>query len=206
VALLVLASTSAYRADLLARLALPFTQQAPDYIEAPLATSASGAPGNTLPETPQATARRHARGKCEAVDAPPPGAWTIGSDQVLSADDGTVLHKPGNFTNALAQLDRCCGHWMTATTAIALRRDDGVLHTAYETFSVRLRTLSAAQTRDYLDTDRPWDCAGSIRAEGHGIRLLAESVGRDVCTFYGLPLMLLTDMLSAMGHPSLRSP
>ncbi|MFB0970323.1 MAG: Maf family protein, partial [Pseudomonadales bacterium] len=48
-----------------------------------------------------------------------------------------------------------------------------------------------------------FDCAGSIKAEGLGIRLIEDSQGRDINTLYGLPLMLLTDLLKNLAiHPS----
>lgn len=70
---LILASTSRYRAELLRRLRLPFSQQAPGSDETPLAG-----------EAPAALAQRLALAKARAVAARHPQAWVIGSDQVCA--------------------------------------------------------------------------------------------------------------------------
>ena len=68
---IVLASTSAYRRELLQRFGLPFETARPDIDESPL-------PG----ESPAATAERLAEQKARAVAAAHPDALIIGSDQV----------------------------------------------------------------------------------------------------------------------------
>jgi septum formation protein len=89
---LILASSSPYRRELLARLQLPFEAIAPDLDESPL-------PG----EAPEQTALRLAQAKAMAVAAQAPGSVVIGSDQVATLD-GLQIGKPGNHANALAQL------------------------------------------------------------------------------------------------------
>ncbi|MGA1167451.1 MAG: Maf family protein, partial [Burkholderiaceae bacterium] len=68
-AALILGSTSRYRAELLGRLGLPFTQVAPNVDETP-------EPG----EAPKALAQRLALAKAQAVQAQHPQAWVLGSD------------------------------------------------------------------------------------------------------------------------------
>src|SRR3990172_775979 len=102
---IVLASTSKYRRELLARLGLPFEVAAPDVDEIPLPN-----------ETPQDTARRLAEAKARAVATRFPRAIVIGSDQVAVLE-GTMLRKPGNHANALRQLK-------------AMRAKEVVFHTA----------------------------------------------------------------------------
>ena len=72
---LVLASTSRYRRELLARLRLPFEVRAPEVDETPQ-------PG----ETPAALSERLALAKARAVAAAHPQAIVIGSDQVAELD------------------------------------------------------------------------------------------------------------------------
>ena len=72
---LVLASTSRYRRELLARLRLPFDTVRPEVDESPL----SG-------EAPAALAARLAEAKCAAIAQPGSAAWVIGSDQVAGLD------------------------------------------------------------------------------------------------------------------------
>ncbi|MDN5782383.1 MAG: Maf family protein, partial [Luteimonas sp.] len=68
---LVLASTSPYRRELLARLRLPFDTERPDVDETPH-------PG----ESPAALVARLALAKAAAIAVRRPGDWVIGSDQV----------------------------------------------------------------------------------------------------------------------------
>ncbi len=78
---IILASTSRYRRELLARLQLPFTTRSPDTVE-------DAAPG----EAPAAMAARLALAKARSIVAP--STLVIGSDQVASLD-GRLLRKPG---------------------------------------------------------------------------------------------------------------
>ena len=64
-----------------------------------------------------------------------------------------------------------------------------------ETFRIRFRPLTETIIESYLRRDQPYDCAGSLKAEGLGITLIGETDGRDINTLYGLPLMLLSDYL-----------
>lgn len=185
---IVLASTSKYRRELLARLGLPFEVAAPGVDEVALPN-----------ETPQGTARRLAEAKARAVAAGFPRAIVIGSDQVAVLE-GTTLGKPGNYANALRQLS-------------AMRAKEVVFHTAlcvYNTASaraetrvvpyyVRFRNYSDAQIEHYLQREQPYDCAGSARCEGLGIALIAEMRGEDPNALIGLPLIALTEMLAAQG-------
>jgi septum formation protein len=81
---LILASTSRYRRELMTRLRLPFSVEAPGVDETPLAA-----------ETPAALAQRLALEKALAVAARHPHAIVIGSDQVADLD-GLALGKPGS--------------------------------------------------------------------------------------------------------------
>src|SRR3546814_20816256 len=83
---LILASSSKYRREMLARLQLPFDTESPDIDESPL-------PG----EHPRQLARRLSAAKADTVASRYPGAVVIGSDQVACLSDGTPIGKPGNI-------------------------------------------------------------------------------------------------------------
>lgn len=187
---LILASTSPYRAELLQKLRLPFTQMAPEFAE----IAGEG-------ETPQVLCRRLAQGKALSVARQEPGApyLILGSDQVASLPDGKILGKPGDFDTAFAQLKACSGRWVTFETAICLLADHGPGRVASEAFSVHFRTLTDTGITRYLNLERPFDCAASIKVESLGITLIDDARGRDINTLLGLPLILLVDMLSALG-------
>lgn len=182
----ILASTSPYRQALLARLGIPFDQVDPGVDE-------SDIPG----ESPQDRATRLATAKATAV-AGSGHSIIIASDQVAHMGSHT-LPKPGDFEHAFAQLRSASGQRVIFTTAICLLHGRNPPVTRYEDFSVQFRQLGDEEISHYLEKDQPWNCAGSIKAESLGVALLDDTRGRDINTLYGLPLMLLNDMLLAMG-------
>jgi septum formation protein len=64
---------------------------------------------------------------------------------------------------------------------------------------VTFRTLSAAQIENYLRAEKPYDCAGSAKAEGLGIALIARIETDDPTSLIGLPLIALTELLNGAG-------
>jgi len=185
---IVLASTSKYRRELLARLGLPFEVAAPGVDEIPLPN-----------EAPQDTARRLAEAKTRAVATRFPQAIVIGADQVAVLE-GTTLGKPGNYANALRQLKAMRAKEVVFHTALCLyNAASAQAETRVVPYRVRFRDYSDAQIERYLQREQPYDCAGSARCEGLGIALIAEMRGDDPNALVGLPLIALTEMLAAQG-------
>lgn len=185
---LVLASTSRYRRELLARLNIPFDIAAPDVDETPLKG-----------EAPQALAQRLASAKTRAVQPAWPDALIIGSDQVAVVGD-IIIGKPGNFDNAVAQLKVMRGkaiHFFTALCVLNART--GRQQSALVPVTVHMRDISDAQIERYLRAEEPYDCAGSARIEGLGITLVAKLEGEDPNALIGLPLIALCEMLRNEG-------
>jgi septum formation protein len=185
---LILASTSAYRRELLARLRLPFEVMAPEVDETPHAG-----------ETPEATALRLARAKAEAVAARAPESLVIGSDQVATLD-GEQIGKPGSHAAALAQLQKMRGRRVVFHTALCLW--DGRSRQAQvenvQTF-VTFRDLPDSELDAYLRIEQPYDCAGSAKNEALGIAILERIDSTDPTALTGLPLIALTGMLRQAG-------
>lgn len=189
---LILGSSSPYRRELLSRLRIPFEVAVPDIDEAPL-------PG----EAPEATALRLSRRKAEAIAARHPGALVIGSDQVCTLD-GAQIGKPGSHDKALAQLQMMRGKLITFHSALCLLDSrTGQAQTADVQTRATFRDLSDAELDAYLRLETPYDCAGSAKAEGLGIALLARVESDDPTALIGLPLIALTGMLRAAGYPIL---
>ena len=185
---LILASSSAYRRELLGRLRLPFEAIAPHIDETPL-------PG----EAPEATALRLARAKAGAIALQHPGALVIGSDQVATLD-GAQIGKPGDHARALAQLQTMRGREVVFHTALCLwdGRDGSAQLENVQVF-VRFRDLPDAELDAYLRIEQPYDCAGSAKNEGLGIALLERIDSSDPTALTGLPLIALTGMLRRAG-------
>ena len=185
---LVLASTSAYRRDLLNKLQLPFVVAAPHIDETPL-------PG----ETPDSAALRLSICKAKAVAADFPSALIIGSDQIASLN-GNYIGKPGNHANAVAQLRLMRGQSIIFYTALSLYNSAADrLQSCVVPTTVRIRNLSDSQIEQYLHKDQPYDCAGSARSEGLGIAIMDSMTGTDPNALIGLPLIALTGMLANEG-------
>jgi MAF protein len=185
---LVLASTSPFRRQLLERLGLEFTAEAPQIDE----TRRSGEP-------PEAMVVRLAAAKARAVAPKHPQALVIGSDQV-AAIDGRLLGKPGDRARAIEQLGHCSGRTVTFHTGLCLLdAGRGRAQTRCEPFRVHFRALSRAQIEGYVDRERPFECAGSFKSEGLGIALFERLEGDDPNTLIGLPLIRLVTMLAAEG-------
>ena len=66
---------------------------------------------------------------------------------------------------------------------------------------VHFRTLDDARIENYLRREQPYDCAGSAKAEGLGIALIARIDTPDPTSLIGLPLIALTEMLEHAGLP-----
>ena len=185
---LVLASTSPYRRELLARLGVPFETVAPDVDETPL-------PG----EAPDATAERLSLAKARAVVGKFPDALIIGSDQVALLE-GRQLGKPGNFENAFAQLQSMRGKALEFHTALTLLdARTGATQTATVPVRLVMRDYSDAQITAYLHKDQPYNCCGSAKSESLGIALIARFETEDPTALVGLPLIRLTEMLAHFG-------
>lgn len=184
----VLGSTSRYRRELLSRLHLPFEVAAPEVDETPQAG-----------ESPRDLALRLALAKARAVAARHPGAVVIGSDQVADLS-GEPLGKPGTHERAVRQLQRMRGQTVVFQTALAVV----CIETGFEQVDlapvrVKFRDLSDAEIENYLQIEKPYDCAGSAKSEGLGIALLESIDNDDPTALVGLPLIRTARMLRAAG-------
>lgn len=185
---LILGSTSRYRRELLERLRLPFTVQAPNVDETPK-------PG----ETPAELALRLALAKARAVAAAHPDAVVIGSDQVADVD-GHPIGKPGNHAGAVAQLRQMSGRSVVFQTAVAVvRHDTGFECAQLAPVRVRFRDLTTAEIEHYLQLEQPYDCAGSAKCETLGIALLSGIDSDDPTALIGLPLIRTSELLRQAG-------
>ena len=185
---LVLGSTSPYRRELLGRLRLNFTVEAPHVDETPR----DG-------ESPAELALRLAVAKAQAVSARHPDAVVIGSDQVADLH-GQPLGKPGTHERALAQLRQMSGQTVLFQTAVAVAcAATGFLRSELAVVKVTFRPLTDAEIERYLRAETPYDCAGSAKSEGLGIALLERIDNDDPTALVGLPLIRTAQLLREAG-------
>ena len=186
---IILASTSPYRQQLLRQLQLSFLTAAPNFIE------------EIDPNVAPALLVRHlALGKAQSLIDVHPNALIIGSDQLFVDQRGRPVGKGGTMEKAFQQLRQMAGKTHCFYTGLALLDSrTGTVQTDYTTFSVTFRDLSDEQIYNYLQREKPFDCAGSFKIEGLGIALIEKMAGEDYNSLIGLPLIKLVSMLEIAG-------
>lgn len=185
---IILASTSPYRRELLARLGLPFAVANPQTDETPLPD-----------ESPESLALRLSEAKARAVASEFPDALIIGSDQVATVD-GKIYGKPGNHERAVEQLRTLSGKTVNFFTGLCLyNARTGLAEVRGVPTLVGFRHLSDSEIENYLRREPAYNCAGSAKSEGLGIALLSSMQGDDPNALVGLPLIALCDLLRNQG-------
>jgi septum formation protein len=202
--MLVLASASPRRQELLRNAGLSFTAQPADIDETPR-------PG----ESPRNCAERLAQEKALAVSRVRPGDLVLGADTIVVVDDA-ILNKPVDALDAARMLRLLSGRVHQVITGVCLvgfRRDVGKtahklsteyrelstenLRTASETTLVTMSDISDAEIRDYVATGEPMDKAGAYGIQGMASRWIPRIEG-DYSNVVGLPVALVYRMLSAI--------
>ena len=192
---ILLASSSIYRQQLLAKLQLPFECASPDIDETLLAG-----------EKASDYVQRLAIEKAKALKDEFPNHIIIGSDQCAVLETNKeingqqqILGKPHTIENAVKQLTDCSGKKVTFLTGLCCFNSlTQQTLSIVEPFTVHFRQLSEKQIRNYIECEMPLDCAGSFKSEGLGIGLFSALEGRDPNSLIGLPLIALVDLLAQM--------
>jgi septum formation protein len=188
---LVLASGSRSRAELLARLELPFECERPEFDER--------AHDHRFAELgPHELALLLARGKANAVAERRPTDWILAADQlaVLDESEGPILlHKPGTEERAVAQLMRLRGRTHRLINALCLVGPGFAAH-EFDEAHLTMRELDEAEARAYVERHRPLESAGAYHIEDAGIRLF-ERIEGDYTGIIGLPLLAVCRLLRA---------
>lgn len=185
---LVLASTSVFRRELLARLQIPFEIVNPE-------TDESVLPG----ESPANTAERLSMAKAKAVANRYPGSLIIGSDQVAYLGEQR-FGKPLVHDRAVEQLRVMRGRTVIFHTGLCLLNStNGKTQLRGVSTEATFRNFTEEEIHRYLEKEHPYHCAGSAKSEGLGISLLSGLRGEDPNALIGLPLIALCEMLRNEG-------
>ncbi len=186
--MIVLASTSSYRAELLARFGLHFEQASPNCDETP-----------RVGEKPHNLALRLAKTKALSLQRSFPDDVLIGSDQVCELN-GQVLGKPGTVDRAIEQLKSMRGQSVIFHTGLSvLLSTSGESRESVDTTVARLRDLDDAEIERYIAAEMPLNCAGSFMVEKLGITLFDKIESTDPTALIGLPLIQLSRDLRYFG-------
>lgn len=180
--MLILASASPRRRELLARTGLPFTAVNAEADETP-------PPGASPCETALALARRKAEAARRFAR---PGDVVLAADTVVDLD-GRALGKPKDESQARAMLAALSGRGHLVHTGFCIlcgsREESGA-----ETTAVTFFPLTAEEINRYVATGEPMDKAGAYGVQGLGA-LLVQRVDGDFYNVVGLPIARVARLL-----------
>ena len=194
--MLVLASASPRRQELLRNAGIPFVVQSSNVAELPKEG-----------ENPRACAERLARGKALAVFCQRPNDFILGADTIVIVD-GQILGKPQDSADATRMLHLLSGRTHEVTTGVCLLAPQanarlgtasrelrtGFEDTCSETTLVTMNALSDDEIRSYVATGEPMDKAGAYAIQGIASRWIFRIEG-DYFNVVGLPVALVYRML-----------
>jgi nucleoside triphosphate pyrophosphatase len=183
--MLVLASASPRRQELLRNAGIPFEVQPAHIAEYPL-------PGEGAREC----AERLAREKALSVAGQRPQDCVLGADTVVVVD-GQILGKPSDVADAARMLRLLSGREHQVITGVCLVVS-GRWSVASETTSVTMSEISEQEITDYVGSGEPMDKAGGYAIQGIASRWIPRVEG-DYCNVVGLPVALVFNMLRQAG-------
>ena len=174
--MLVLASQSPRRREILLQAGIPFTVRVTDVDESVLAG-----------ETAAAYVQRLAEAKARAVEA-------VAGETVLGADttvviDGEILAKPEDAGDARRMLRLLSGRRHEVLTGICLRRGAEAIHDCAST-AVVFAALSEREIAEYVASGEPMDKAGGYAIQGLASKFV-EGIEGDYFNVMGLPVALV---------------
>lgn len=184
--LLILASASPRRRELLGLLDVSFTVDPSGADEVP--------PANA---TPEEVARALAQMKAREVAVRHPAAYILGADTLVTID-GEILGKPRDGADGARMLRLLRGRIHRVPTGIALIAPDGTMQSFVETATVTMHPYTEIAIGAYLATGEPFDKAGAYAVQGAGGALVA-SVEGCYATVVGLPLCRVAMLLRDAG-------
>jgi len=187
-ALLVLASASPRRLDLLRQVGLEPHRVAPaDIDESPLKG-----------EAPRQLAVRLALAKAQAAAASEPGAYVIGADTVVALGS-RVFGKPQDEAEARRMLGLLSGRAHRVLTGVAVRAPDGRMASRLSETRLRWKRLSAAEIAAVLDAGEWRGVAGGYRIQGRAAGFTLDLQG-SYSGVVGLPLYETLALLEGLGY------
>ena len=188
--MLVLASASPRRQELLRNAGIEFAVQPADVDETPL-------PG----EDPRDCAERLAREKALRVWRERPQDVVLGADTVVVVD-GANLGKPLDSNDAARMLRMLSGRTHQVITGVCVVRSvpsrPGASHvrTAAESTLVSMSEITDQEVLDYVATGEPMDKAGGYAIQGIASRWIPRIEG-DYSNVVGLPVALVYRLLKS---------
>jgi septum formation protein len=190
--MLILASASPRRQELLRNAGISFAARPADIDETPL-------PGEGARES----AERLAREKALVVSRNRPQDLVLGADTVVVVE-GVMLAKPADAEDAARMLRMLSGRQHQVITGVCLAaggdRNPPELKVASETTVVTMSDIPEQEIREYVATGEPMDKAGAYAIQGRASRWIPRIEG-DYSNVVGLPVALVYRMLRERKMP-----
>lgn len=187
--MLVLASASPRREELLRNAGISFVAQPTNIPEVPQ-------PG----EAPRAFAERMAREKALTLFRQHSNDFILGADTIVVVD-AEILGKPRDSADAVRMLRMLSGRRHQVTTGVCLvgrkrteNQETGFEDVRSETTIVTVDAVSDDDIRAYISTGEPMDKAGAYAIQGRASRWISHIEG-DYFNVVGLPVALVCRML-----------
>lgn len=187
--MLILASASPRRRELLDLVGVPFTTESADLNEELLPNEAAAAYVQRLAEE-----KAHAIwSKHKAADTEADPLVVLGADTCVVCD-GKILGKPKDISGARHMLEMLSGRTHAVLTGLAIVTRKGVTR-AVEVTQVTFNVLTSAEIAAYVATGEPLDKAGAYAIQGGAARWIPRIEG---CYFnvVGLPIARTASLLS----------
>ncbi len=189
--MLILASASPRRHELLRTAGIPFTVQVADIPEVPQPN-----------EIPAAFVQRMAQEKARSVWRKFPSQFVLGADTIVILEE-QILGKPRNADDAARMLRLLSGTTHRVTTAVCICGPDNQSaeqsavsreEVRSETTLVTMAEIAEHEINDYVGTREPMDKAGAYAIQGRASRWVPKIEG-DYFNVVGLPVALVYRML-----------
>lgn len=196
---ILLASQSAGRAAMLRAAGIAF-ESTPAHVDEEALTAALQEEG----QPPRNIADALAEAKSLKISSRMPGVIVLGADSILALDDGTLLTKPADKADAIAQLRAMSGQRHRLFSAVVAARDGQAIWRSVGVSKMWMRSLSDAFIAEYVDQN--WDSirwtVGCYEIEGAGVQLF-DRVEGDPWTIIGMPMLPLLQWLRDTGLATL---
>ena len=148
-------------------------------------------------QTPYENTKRVALLKAEKNKEEDYGKIIIGCDTIVTLD-GVIYGKPQDRADAYRMLKTFSGRCQEVASGVAIIYKEH-LYNFYVVSKVYFKKLTDEDINSYLDTDEPYDKAGSYAIQGIGRRLISHYEG-ELDNIIGLPIKEIKEVLGEINE------
>jgi septum formation protein len=179
--MLILASGSPRRAEILNSVGWAFTKSVPDIDESEIEG-----------ESAEDYVVRLAKGKAEKVAADMPGGIVLGADTTVVIG-GQIVGKPVDMADAKRMIRLLAGNWHDVLTGVAVV-NKGVTKTGLQRTRVKFTEMSDTEVDFLAEEGDPLDKAGAYAVQAQAA-LFIEGIEGDYWNVMGLPISLVYGLI-----------